>query len=64
LVEPMIDVTFSDDDFFDFPTSLAFGTGAWDKKSVYVVGIGAPHYGFPFGSDPKLTRVKVGVPGH
>jgi sugar lactone lactonase YvrE len=48
---------------FDFPTSLAFGAGRRDKKSVYVVNSGL------FPEDPArmprpgVVRVGVGVPG-
>ena len=62
-VEPVIPIDFPDGDFFDMPTSLAFGTGPWDQKSVFVIGIGLENY-FPFpGSGPKLTQVGVGIPG-
>jgi sugar lactone lactonase YvrE len=48
---------------FDFPTSLAFGAGRRDRKSVYVVNSGL------FPEDPArmprpgVVRVGVGVPG-
>jgi sugar lactone lactonase YvrE len=48
---------------FDFPTSLAFGTGRRDRKSVYVVNSGL------FPEDPArmprpgAVRVGAGVPG-
>ena len=64
-VQPVLDFDFEDSEYFDFPTSLAFGTGPWDKKSVFVVGIGAASFGMPigFGTGPKLTQVGVGIPG-
>lgn len=62
-VQPILGEEFPNGDFFDFPTSLAFGKGPWDHKSVYVVGIGAANYGMPPGSGPKLTQVGIGIPG-
>ena len=62
-VQPVLAFDFPDTEYFDFPTSLAFGKGPWDKKSVFVVGIGAANYGLPFGTGPKLTQVGVGIPG-
>ena len=62
-VAPVLDLDFPDTEYFDFPTSLAFGRGPWDHKSVYVVGMGAANYGLPFGTGPKLTQVGVGIPG-
>jgi sugar lactone lactonase YvrE len=47
---------------FDFPTSLAFGTGPRDRKSVYVVNAGLFPEGRPEAS-PGVVRVGVGVPG-
>ena len=50
-------------DAFDFPTSLAFGAGRRDRKSVYVVNSGI------FPEDPArmprpgVVRIAVGVPG-
>jgi sugar lactone lactonase YvrE len=47
---------------FDFPTSLAFGTGPLDHKSVYVVNSGI----FPedrLDAAPGVIRVGLGVPG-
>ena len=49
-------------DQFDFPTSLAFGKGRRDRKSVYVVNAGL----FPEDREdaaPSVVRVGVGVPG-
>jgi sugar lactone lactonase YvrE len=51
-----------DPDGFDWPTSLAFGRGPLDHKSLYVVSSGL----FPEGrSDaaPGVVRLGVGVPG-
>ena len=62
-VQPVLAFDFPDTEYFDFPTSLAFGKGPWDKKSVFVVGMGAANYGLPFGTGPKLTQVGVGIPG-
>ena len=47
---------------FDFPTSLAFGTGPRDRKSVYVVNAALFPEGRPEAS-PGVVRVGVGVPG-
>ncbi|MEP6689119.1 MAG: hypothetical protein ABJC36_12295, partial [Gemmatimonadales bacterium] len=47
---------------FDFPTSLAFGAGPGDHKSIYVVNGGL----FPEGraeAAPGVVRVGLGVPG-
>jgi sugar lactone lactonase YvrE len=47
---------------FDFPTSLAFGTGRRDRKSVYVVNAGLFPEDRPEAA-PSIVRVGVGVPG-
>ena len=46
---------------FDWPTSLAFGRGPLDHKSLYVANAGL----FPEGRDaaPGVVRLGVGVPG-
>lgn len=64
-VEPLMDpFTFPDGEYFDFPTSIVFGTGPMDKKSVYVANLsGMEGYGMPPGSGAKITQVGVGVPG-
>jgi sugar lactone lactonase YvrE len=62
VVEPILPLDFPDGDYFDFPTSLAFGKGPWDHESVYVVGISQAGYGLP-ATGPKLTQVGVGIPG-
>ena len=51
-------------EFFDFPTSIAFGNGPFDKKSVFVASMGAQYF-FPLysGTGPKLTQLAAGVPG-
>jgi sugar lactone lactonase YvrE len=49
-------------DRFDFPTSLAFGTGRGDRKSVYVVNAGLFPEDRPEAA-PSVVRVGVGVPG-
>ena len=49
-------------DKFDFPTSLAFGTGPRDRKSVYVVNAGLFPEDRPEAA-PGIVRVNVGVPG-
>jgi sugar lactone lactonase YvrE len=48
-------------DRFDFPTSLAFGTGR-NRKSVYVVNAGLFPEDRPEAA-PSVVRVGVGVPG-
>ncbi|MEX0330267.1 MAG: SMP-30/gluconolactonase/LRE family protein [Puniceicoccaceae bacterium] len=64
MVEPILDpVLFDDPLYFDFPTTLAFGTGPLDKKSVFVISMGAEFFFGPPGTGPKLTQVGVGVPG-
>jgi sugar lactone lactonase YvrE len=58
------DITPSTDqaDRFDFPTSLAFGRGQRDRKSVYVVNAGLFPEDRPEAT-PSVVRVGVGVPG-
>jgi sugar lactone lactonase YvrE len=49
-------------DRFDFPTSLAFGTGRRDRKSLYIVNAGL----FPedrLEAAPSVLGLGVGVPG-
>ena len=52
----------SDADSFDFPTSLAFGGGPRDHKSVYVVNAGLFPEDRPDAA-PGVVRVGVNVPG-
>lgn len=48
---------------FDIPLSLAFGSGARDKQSVYVTN-GALEFDFiPPSAGPGVIQVGVGVPG-
>jgi sugar lactone lactonase YvrE len=47
---------------FDFPTSLAFGAGPLDHKSVYVVNSGFFPEDRPEAA-PGIVRVGIGVPG-
>jgi len=47
---------------FDFPTSLVFGRGPRDHKSVYVVNSGLYPEGRPEAA-PGVIRVGVGIPG-
>jgi sugar lactone lactonase YvrE len=49
-------------DAFDFPTSLTFGRGPLDHKSVYIVNAGLYPEGRPEAA-PGVIRVAVGVPG-
>lgn len=50
-----------DETFFHFPVSLAFGTGPWDHKSVFVVNSGAI---LPIpGPGPGVVQAAVGAPG-
>ena len=49
-------------DQFDFPTSLAFGRGPLDHKSVYVVNSGIFPEDRPEAA-PGISRVGLGVPG-
>ena len=57
-------ITSSTDEWgqFDFPTSLAFGAGSRDHKSVYVVNSGLFPEDRPEAA-PSVVRVGVGVPG-
>jgi hypothetical protein len=57
-------ITSSTDEWgqFDFPTSLAFGAGSRDHKSVYVVNSGLFPEDRPEAA-PGVIRVGVGVPG-
>jgi len=57
-------ITPSTDDYasFDFPTSLAFGTGGGNRQSVYVVN-GALFADEVPGRGPGIVRVGVGVAG-
>jgi sugar lactone lactonase YvrE len=58
------EITSSTDEWdrFDFPTSLAFGAGRIDRKSVYVVNAGLFPEDRPEAS-PSVVRVGVEVPG-
>jgi hypothetical protein len=47
---------------FDFPTSLAFGRGRRDHKSVYGVNAGLFPEDRPEAA-PSVMRLEVGVPG-
>jgi sugar lactone lactonase YvrE len=57
-VEAVVDPLVESSPMFDFPTSLAFGTGPWDHQSLFVVGITGRIYGFE-GSGPKITQVRA-----
>jgi sugar lactone lactonase YvrE len=59
-VEPIIEPITGPSPLFDFPTSLAFGRGFRDGKSLFVVN---PTSGAPGGSGPAVTQVGVGVRG-
>jgi sugar lactone lactonase YvrE len=50
-------------DDFDMPTSLAYGKGPWDRRSVFVVGISMASFGLPPGTGAKLTQVGTGQLG-
>lgn len=50
------------DDFLDLPSSLAFGTGAGFKQTLYAVNLAlVPELGTGVG--PALVAIDVGVPG-
>jgi sugar lactone lactonase YvrE len=49
-------------DGFDFPTSLAFGIGRRDRKSLYIVNAGLFPEDRPQAA-PSVVRLGVGVPG-
>ena len=51
----------TDGSLFDWPTSLAFGRGPLDHKSLYVANSGI--FEGPPGAVPGVVRVGVGVPG-
>jgi sugar lactone lactonase YvrE len=57
-----IDSSTTQAEKFDFPTSLAFGRGSRDHKSVYVINGGLFPEGRPEAA-PGVIRVAVGVPG-
>ena len=61
IVAPYTDVDPSP--LFDFPTSLAFGTGPLDKKSLFVVNPTLSGVATPGASGQVITQVGVGVPG-
>jgi hypothetical protein len=64
MVAPAVEPFFPGDpasDYFDTVTSLAFGAGPMDKKSVFVVS--GDLFSTPIGSGPVVTQVGVGVPG-
>jgi sugar lactone lactonase YvrE len=48
-------------ELFDTPTSLAFGTGPRDQKSVFLIS--GDMMATPTGSGPAVTQVGVGAPG-
>ena len=51
-------------DPLDFPSSLAFGTGRGDRRSLFVVNFSIGElFGLPSGVGPALLRIAVGVPG-
>jgi sugar lactone lactonase YvrE len=51
-------------DGIDWASSVAFGTGRGERKTLYMVNFAiGPAFGFPAGSGPGLLAVSVGVPG-
>jgi hypothetical protein len=54
--------TPTEDAAFHFPLSLAFATGPWDPRTVFVVNGGEIVPGFP-GAGPGLVQAKVSAPG-
>ncbi len=50
------------DDYLDVPSSVAFGTGAGGKQTLYAVNM-APTPGLGTGIGPALVAIDVGVPG-
>jgi sugar lactone lactonase YvrE len=48
-------------ELFDTVTSLAFGSGPFDRKSLFVVS--GDLFNTPIGSGPVVTQVGAGVPG-
>lgn len=48
----------------DFPSSLAFGTGRGNRRSLFAVNFSIGElFGLPSGFGPALLRIAVGVPG-
>ncbi|MEZ5277787.1 MAG: hypothetical protein R3F07_15505 [Opitutaceae bacterium] len=62
-IEPVVEPYLAPSPLFDFPTSLAFGRGKLDRKSLFVASMGAAAFGFPPGAGSRITQVGVGVPG-
>ncbi len=64
-VTPMVNpyTVFDPSPLFDFPTSLAFGNGPFDRKSLFVVSPTDAGDADGVGSDQAITQVGVGVPG-
>jgi sugar lactone lactonase YvrE len=59
-----IDTFATADDGLDFASSIAFGTGAGNRKTLYAVNFSiAPLFGLPPGSGPALIAFDAGVPG-
>lgn len=51
-------------DGLDFASSIAFGTGKGERKTLYAVNFSAgPVFGLPRGSGPALLALDAGVPG-
>jgi sugar lactone lactonase YvrE len=52
------------EDGLDFPTTLAFGTGRNQPKTLYAVNFAiGPLFGFPAGAGPALLAISVDTPG-
>lgn len=60
VVEPFL-AGFPGSEKFDTATSLAFGNGPFDRKSVFVIS--GDMFRTPIGSGPVVTQVRIGVPG-
>ena len=60
-VEPVVMPLAEPSPLFDFPTSLAFGTGPWDADSLFVVSMSARAFGLPGGTGTKITQAGTGA---
>jgi sugar lactone lactonase YvrE len=51
-------------DGLDFPSTLAFGTGRSERRTLYAANFAiGPQFGFPPGAGPGLLAIRVDTPG-